>query len=44
MEVPTMLKLIQKIYEFQDEFNNDPQFSGVKGKNAMKLVLFQDAC
>lgn len=44
MEVPTMTKLIEKIYEFQEEYNNDPKFSGVRGKNAMKLVLFQDAC
>lgn len=44
MEVPSMAKLIEKIYEFQDEYNEDPRFSGARGKNAMKLVLFQDAC
>lgn len=44
MEVPIMAKLIEKIYEYQEEYNSDPRFSGVRGKNAMKLILFQDAC
>lgn len=39
-----MSKLIEKIYEYQEEYNSDPRFSGVRGKNAMKLILFQDAC
>jgi dynein heavy chain len=43
-EVLDEKKFIEKIYEFQDEYNNDPKFSGPRGKNAMKLVLFKDAC
>ena len=39
-----MSKFIEKIYEYQEEYNGDPKFSGTRGKNAMKLVLFQDAC
>lgn len=42
--MPSLSKLIEKIYEYQEEYNNDPRFSGVRGKNAMRLVLFQDAC
>jgi dynein heavy chain len=30
--------------EFQEEYNQDPAFAGVSGKNAQKLVLFLDAC
>ena len=37
-------KFIDKIYEYQDEYNNDPKFSGPRGRNAMRLVLFKDAC
>ena len=44
MEVPNMKKFIEKIYDFQEEYNSDPKFSGTRGKNALKLVLFQDAC
>ena len=33
-----------KMYEFQDEYNQDPAFSGAGGKKSMKLVLFLDAC
>lgn len=44
MEVPNLQKFIDKIYELMEEYNNDPRFSGVRGKNAMKLILFQDAC
>ena len=43
-EVIDEKKFIEKIYEYQDEYNNDPKFSGPRGKNAMKLVLFKDAC
>ena len=35
---------MEKIYEFQEEYNGNPQYSGSRGKNALKLVLFQDAC
>lgn len=44
MEVPNQNKLMEKIYECQDEYNADPRYSGSRGKNALKLVLFQDAC
>lgn len=44
MEVPDHKKLMQKIYECQDEYNLDPRYSGARGKNSLKLVLFQDAC
>jgi dynein heavy chain, axonemal len=44
MEVPNQNKLMEKIYEYQDEYNADPRYSGSRGKNALKLVLFQDAC
>lgn len=44
MEVPDLAKFIEKIYEYQEEYNADPKFSGTRGKNALKLVLFQDAC
>ena len=44
MEVPDLNKFIEKIYEYQEEYNADPKFSGTRGNNALKLVLFQDAC
>lgn len=37
-------KLMEKIYQYQEEYNLDPRYSGARGKNALKLVLFQDAC
>lgn len=36
--------MILKMEEYQEEFNQDPHFSGTSGKNAMRLVLFLDAC
>lgn len=36
--------LTKKMYENLEEYNNDPSFAGATGKNAMKLVLFLDAC
>ena len=44
MEVPDYNQFINKIYEYQDEYNTDPKFSGTRGKNSLKLILFQDAC
>jgi dynein heavy chain len=44
MAVPDQAKLMQKIYEYQEEYNADPRYSGARGKNALKLVLFSDAC
>lgn len=44
MEVPDQNKLMEKIYEFQTEYNADARYSGARGKNSLKLVLFQDAC
>lgn len=35
---------MEKIYEYQTEYNSDPRYSGARGKNSLKLVLFQDAC
>jgi dynein heavy chain len=32
------------MYDFQNEYNADPSFSGMGGKRGMKLVLFLDAC
>lgn len=32
------------MYDFQEEYNLDPSFSGASGKKSMKLVLFLDAC
>jgi dynein heavy chain len=44
MEVPSQAKLMEKIYEYQNDYNGDPRYSGARGKNSLKLVLFQDAC
>lgn len=44
MEVTDNNKLMDKIYTLQEEYNADPRYSGSRGKNALKLVLFQDAC
>jgi hypothetical protein len=33
-----MKKLVDKIYDYLEEFNTDPGFAGAGGKNAMKLV------
>ena len=44
MQVPDMKELLVKMNDFLEEYNMDPSFAGITGKNAMKLVLFLDAC
>lgn len=43
-QIADLKHLSEMMYEFQNEYNSDPSFSGVGGKNSMKLVLFLDAC
>ena len=44
MQCSDIKDLRTKMNDFQEEYNQDPSFSGVGGKNSMKLVLFLDAC
>ncbi|KAL4464296.1 hypothetical protein ABPG72_011341 [Tetrahymena utriculariae] len=43
IQVPNLKQLMSKMEEFQEEYNQDPDFTK-KGKAMMKLVLFLDAC
>lgn len=43
-QVKDLTQLGTSMYEFQNEYNQDPSFAGMGGKKSMKLVLFLDAC